>query len=339
MTSVAQSMHDPKVAPTMEAGARALQGGAAAPHDGMSPIAAANGDPCGASVPAPSGPPPTLDTAYAECERIARASSSSFTFAFHLLPHDRRRALAALYAYCRIVDDAADESRDPRAGVTMWRAELERLRAGTPTHPVAVALADTVQRFGVSTQHLADILTGVEMDLTPRAYETFEELRGYCYHVAAAVGLAALPIFGCRDVRSRAYAEALGVALQLTNILRDLAEDGERGRIYLPREDLRRFGYRERDLLTHTRNDAWRALVAFEVERARGFYRAARASIAARDRRALVAAEGMRLVYQRLLARVAADPDGVFGPRVGVPRVEKALCALAAWLRARSGTR
>ena len=121
--------------------------------------------------------------------------------------------------------------------------------------------------------------------------------------------------------------------------MRDVAEDAERGRIYLPREDLRRFGYRERDLVTHTRNAAWRALVAFEVERMRGFYRAARASIAPRDRRALVAAEGMRLVYQRLLARIARDPDAIFGPRVGVPLVEKALCALAAWLRGRRTAR
>jgi phytoene synthase len=286
-------------------------------------------------------PPATqaLAAAYVECERIARASSSSFTLAFRLLPHERRQALAALYAYCRIVDDAADESRNPAAALAAWRTELVRLRDGTPTHPVAVALADAVRRFAVPTQHLEEILTGVEMDLAPRPYETFDELRRYCYHVAAAVGLAALPIFGCRDLQSRAYAEALGVALQLTNILRDVAEDAERGRIYLPREDLRRVGYRERDLRTHVRNDAFRALVAFEVERTWGFYREARANIAARDRRALVAAEGMRLVYQRLLARIAANPDAIFGPRVRVPVAEKALCALAAWLRSRSGRR
>ncbi len=281
--------------------------------------------------------PPTLAEAYVECERIARASSSSFALAFRLLPHERRQALAALYAYCRIVDDAADESRNPAAALAAWRSELARLRDGTPTHPVAVALADAVRRFAVPTQHLEEILTGVEMDLAPRSYETFGELRRYCYHVAAAVGLAALPIFGCRDLQSCAYAEALGVALQLTNILRDVAEDAERGRIYLPREDLRRVGYRERDLRTHVRNDAFRALVAFEVERTRGFYRMARANIAARDRRALVAAEGMRLVYQRLLARIAANPDAIFGPRIRVPVSEKALCTLAAWLRTRSG--
>ena len=160
------------------------------------------------------------------------------------------------------------------------------------------------------------------MDLTPQRFETFDELRRYCYHVAAAVGLATLPIFGCRDPRSRDYAEALGIALQLTNILRDLAEDAERGRIYLPLEDLRRFGYRERDLLTHVRNDALRALVAFEVERARGFYarRARRASCRV-DRRALVAAEGMRLVYQRVLATHRRRiPTAIFGAARRLPR-------------------
>ncbi len=284
----------------------------------------------------PETPRTELAGAYAECERIARASSSSFTLAFRLLPPERRSALAALYAYCRMVDDAADESADPARVLSEWRVELARLRSGTPKHPVGIALADAVRRFAIPTDHLADILTGVEMDLTPRVYETFDELRRYCYHVAAAVGLAALPIFGCRDVRSRTYAEALGIALQLTNILRDLAEDAERGRIYLPREDLQRFGYRERDLYTHTRNGALKALVEFEVERTREFYRAARANVVARDRRALVAAEGMRLVYQRLLGRIAADPGRIFGPRLSVPTHEKALCVLAAWLRGRS---
>jgi phytoene synthase len=288
----------------------------------------------------PAGPPaaaPALVAAYAECARVTRESASSFAQAFRLLPEERRRGLEALYAFCRVVDDAADEGGDGAAALAAWRAELGRALGGTATHPVAVALGDTVRRFGVPARHLEEILTGVEMDLRRRRYETFDELRRYCYHVAAAVGLASLPILGCRSERSRAYAEALGVALQLTNILRDLAEDAERGRIYLPLEDLRRFGYRERDLLTHTRGAAFRALVAFECERARALYRAARAAVTPADRRALAPAEGMRLVYQRLLARIAARPEAVFGPRVGVPRVEKALCAAIAWLRARSG--
>ncbi len=279
----------------------------------------------------------SLEAAYAECGRIVRASGSSFHQAFRLLPEERRRSLEALYAYCRVVDDAADGDGqgDAVESVAFWRDELARVHAGTPTHPVGVALADSVRRFAIPPQHLTEILDGVAMDLRPQRFATFAELRRYCYHVAAAVGLATIPIFGCRDPRSRAYAEALGIALQLTNIVRDLAEDVERGRVYLPQEDLRRFGYTERDLATHTRNDAFRALVAFECARALEFYGAARAALPATDQRALAPAEGMRLVYQRVLAKIGAEPGLVFGPQVRLPRWQKAALAGWAWLRTR----
>jgi len=274
-----------------------------------------------------------LSDAYAECARIARASGSSFYQAFRLLPDERRRGLEALYAWCRVIDDAADECADPAKALAGWRDELGRALAGTATRPVTIALADAVRRFGIPPRHLDEILTGVEMDLARRRYETFEDLRRYCYHVASAVGLATIPILGCRDERSRGYAEALGIALQLTNILRDLAEDAERGRIYLPLEDLRRFGYGERDLVTHVRNAAFRRLIGFECERAEELYGVAGKSLVAADRRALAPAEAMRLVYQRVLRRIAARPEIVFGPRVGVPRWEKGVCLAVAWLR------
>jgi phytoene synthase len=277
--------------------------------------------------------------AYASCAAIATRSGSSFLQAFRLLPDERRRGLEALYAFCRLVDDAADEATDPAAALAGWRAELALVFAGTPRHPVGVALADTVRRFGIRRQHLDDVVTGVEMDLERRRYETFEELRHYCHHVASAVGLATVPILGCRGAASERYAESLGVALQLTNILRDLAEDAERGRIYLPLEDLRRFGYGERELLTHTRGDAFRALMAFECARAAALYREARAGLAPEDRRALAPAEGMRLVYQRLLARIRRRPEAVFGPRLGVSRGEKIACVATAWVRSRIGGR
>ena len=280
---------------------------------------------------------PSIAAAYAECERLGRASASSFALAFRLLPQERRCGLAALYAFCRVADDAADERGCAEGTLAAWRGELARALDGSATHPIAVAIGDAVRRFGIPPQHLEEILAGIEMDLERRRYETFDDLRRYCFRVAAAVGLAALPIFGCRDLRSRAYAEALGIALQLTNILRDLAEDAERGRIYLPLEDLRRFGYRERDLLTHAHNAAFRDLMAFECGRARTFYQAARAALPAGDRRALAPAEAMRRVYQRLLARIAANPDAVFGPRVSVPLYEKVLCTAIAWLGTRGG--
>ncbi len=275
----------------------------------------------------------TLDAAYAECARIVRASGSSFHQAFRLLPLERRRGLEALYAYCRVVDDAADAGGDARAAVAFWRAELARVLAAAPTHPVGIALADAMAQFAIPAHHLQEILDGVAMDLVPQRFATFADLRRYCHLVAGAVGLAALPIFGCRDARSRDYAEALGIALQLTNILRDLAEDAERGRVYLPQEDLARFGYGEGDLATHVRNDALYALVGFECARAGDFYAAARRARTAVDRRALAPAEGMRLVYRRVLARIAARPEVVFGPQVRLPRWQKVALAGFAWLR------
>ena len=286
-----------------------------------------------------AAPAANIEAAYAECGRVVRDSGSSFHHAFRLLPPDRRRGLEALYAFCRVVDDAADEAGDAATAVAEWRTELTRALAGTATRPVTIALGDAVGRFGIPAVHLGEIVDGVSMDLEHRRYETFDELRRYCYHVAAAVGLAALPIFGCRDPRSRVYAESLGIALQLTNIIRDIPEDAERGRIYLPLEDLRRFGYRERELLTHTRNAAFRALVGHECGRARELFRAARTILPGADRRALAPAEGMRLVYQRLLARLAARPEAIFGPRVRVPLVEKALCTAVAWIGTRRGAR
>jgi phytoene synthase len=275
--------------------------------------------------------------AYETCARIAAASGSSFMQAFSLLAPERRRGLEALYAFCRVVDDAADEGAGGAATLARWREELDAVFGGTPRDPVAVALADTVRRFDVARRHLEEILTGVEMDLACRRYETFEDLRIYCRHVASAVGLASLPILGCRSARAEHYAETLGIALQLTNVLRDVAEDVERGRVYLPLEDLRRVGYAERDLATHTRGPAFRALIALECQRAHELYRVARAALPSEDRPALAPAEAMRLVYQRLLARIARKPEALFGPRVRVPLVEKLACVLAAWLASRGG--
>lgn len=280
------------------------------------------------------GPRPSLIDAYAACAVITAASGSNFAHLFRLLPVERRRGLDALYAFCRLVDDAADAAGgvDGAALLAEWRRELTRVFDAVPTHPVGIALADTVRRFEIPREHLADIVTGVEMDLEQRRYETFDELRRYCQHVAVAVGLATLPIFGCRSAASREYAERLGVALQLTNILRDLAEDAERGRIYLPREDMRRYGYRERDLMTHVADEAFGKLMAFECQRASELFHEARASIAPADRRALAPAEGMRLVYQRLLARIRRRPEAVFGPRLSVTRGEKLACLVVAWV-------
>jgi len=270
--------------------------------------------------------------AYRYCEEVARRSGSSFYRAFWLLDRPRRRALAALYAFCRFCDDCADEPGGRAALLARWRGEIELACAGRGEHPVTLALGDAIRRFGLRRDDLEAIVRGVEMDFEKRRYATFAELRQYCYHVASAVGLVSIEIFGYSDPSARKYAENLGIALQLTNILRDLAEDAERGRIYLPQEDLERFDYRERDLFANRETAGFKKLMAFEAGRCRQFYGVAVRHLAPIDRPRMVAAEAMRMIYQRLLGRLEASGFRVFGPRLALPASEKLACAAMAWL-------
>ncbi|MBI3304130.1 MAG: presqualene diphosphate synthase HpnD [Deltaproteobacteria bacterium] len=288
----------------------------------------------------------TLTDAYAYCRRITRESSSNFYHAFRLLPAERHDALCALYAFCRFMDDIADQpdvlppqqrqgSRKEQLAVLLntWREELRRCYAGSPRHPISQALTDTVQRFPIAQKHLTGIIDGVEMDLHRNCYRTFAELYDYCYHVASLVGLVCIEIFGYRNPSARDYAINLGVAFQLTNILRDVAEDARRDRVYLPAEDLARFGYAEHDLRAGVYNDAFIRLMAFEGERAREYYGRAVASLAPEDRRTLAAAEAMRLIYGRLLDKLVARNFQVFGTRVTLTTPGKIGLALTAWAR------
>lgn len=273
--------------------------------------------------------------AYAYCQEVTRRSASNFYYAFRLLSPERRQALYAVYAFCRFIDDIADDAdrRDPAALLVRWRAELQQVYDGTPTHPISRALADSVRRFPLAQQHFLDLIRGVEMDLTRRRYASFDELYEYCYLVASTVGLLCIEIFGYRHPSARDYALDLGVAFQLTNILRDVLEDGRRGRIYLPAEDLRRFDCSEDELLKGQYSARLGALMAFECGRARAYYLRARGALATEDRRSLAAAEAMRLIYERLLDRIEARHFDVFGPKVTLPRYEKVTLALAAWGR------
>ena len=273
--------------------------------------------------------------AYAYCQSITRRSSSNFYYAFRLLSPERRDALFAVYAFCRFVDDIADDAgrRNPAALLARWRDELARVYDGTPTHPIGSALADAVQRFPLAQQHFLDLIRGVEMDLTQRRYATFDGLYEYCYLVASTVGLLCIEIFGHQQPSARDYAVDLGVAFQLTNILRDVMEDGRRGRIYLPLEDLRRFDCTEAELLSSHYSPRLGALMAFECGRARAYYLRARGGLAPEDRSSLAAAEAMRLIYERLLDRIEARHFDVFGPKVTLPRYQKLTLALAAWGR------
>ena len=278
-----------------------------------------------------------LSAAYDHCEALTRRASSNFYWGFRLLPHHRRRALCAVYAFCRAADDIADEpgaARDPERLLARWRAELEAVYAGRPRHPIGVALADTAERFAIPREHFEAVIAGVEMDLRRNRYETWEdELAEYCYRVAGAVGLVCIEVFGYRNPSARQYAVELGLAFQLTNILRDVAEDAQRGRIYLPRADLRQFGCREEDVLVGHCTEAFRQVMAFECARAGEHYGRARFLLAEEDRQSLAPAEAMRLIYEQLLRRIMFRHYDVFGPKIRLTRPEKAGLAVAAWVR------
>jgi phytoene synthase len=277
----------------------------------------------------------TLRKAYAYCQAVTRRSSSNFYYAFRLLSPERRQALYAVYAFCRFIDDIADDKdrREPAALLARWREELELVYGGAPTHPIGCALADTAQRFALPQEYFLELIRGVEMDLTRQRYAIFDELYHYCYRVASTVGLLCIEIFGYQRPSARDYAVDLGIAFQLTNILRDVLEDARRGRIYLPLEDLHRFDCAEAELLAGRYSPRFAALMAFECSRARAYYRRARSALAPEDRSSLAAAEAMCLIYKRLLDRIEARHFDVFGPKVTLPRYEKVTLALAAWGR------
>ncbi len=223
------------------------------------------------------------------CQQKAAASGSSFYYSFLFLPPERRRAITALYAFCREVDDVVDECQDPSiaaAKLVWWRMEVARLYDGTPEHPVTQALQAVLPQFNLPQEQLLEIIDGMEMDLTQTRYLDFKGLSLYCYRVASVVGLLAAEIFGYQDRQTLKYAHDLGLAFQLTNIIRDVGEDARRGRIYLPIEDLQRFEVPAKDLLEARYSDAFRELMAFQAERAEKFYDQAFAQLPAIDRKA-----------------------------------------------------
>jgi 15-cis-phytoene synthase len=281
--------------------------------------------------------PGNLAADFDRCASITRKSSSNFYYAFKLLPAPRRRALYATYAFCRFVDDIADDERvrDPGALLRRWREELDRVYNGEPTRAISRALADSVRRFSIPRRYFEEIIDGVEMDLSRNRYRTFEELRLYCYRVASAVGLICIEIFGYRNPQARNYAENLGVAFQLTNIIRDVREDAERGRIYLPLEDLEHFAVTEEEVLQSRHSDRFERLMEFEAQRAREFYRIAERALPPEDRTSLLTAEAMRLIYSALLHRIEKSRYRVMDGKLRLSAPLKLLLVGRAWASGR----
>src|SRR3979409_2620219 len=218
------------------------------------------------------------------CQQKAAASGSSFYYSFLFLPPERRRAITALYAFCREVDDVVDETSDPQLAATKlawWRLEVANLFAEKPQHPVTKALSACKNEFSITAERLNEIIDGMEMDLTQTRYLDWAGLESYCYRVASVVGLLAAGIFGYRDERTLDYAKHLGIAFQLTNIIRDVGEDARKNRVYLPVEDLQRFGVPASDILQAKETPAFRSLMEFQAERARRYYESAMSALPA----------------------------------------------------------
>lgn len=265
---------------------------------------------------------------------LVRKSRSSFYYSFLLLPRPKRDAIYAVYALCRAVDDIADDPGDVEAKAERlkgWREELDRCYAGRPTHPITRALRDCLNRYPIPKGYFEELIAGVEMDLTITRYRTFADLRRYCYRVASVVGLICIEIFGYRHEGTKEYAINLGLALQLTNILRDLKTDGRRGRIYLPQEDLERFGVSEDDLLQGRYTPGFFALMRFEADRAREYFRLAAESLPSEDRKSMASAEVMGRIYRETLETIARKEFRVFEDRIALSRARKIRLALTTW--------
>ena len=269
------------------------------------------------------------------CQQKAAASGSSFYYAFRFLPPPRRRAITALYAFCREVDDVVDEATDAQLAATRlawWRQEIALLFDGRPQHPVSRALQPALTPFGITAERLNEIVDGVEMDLTQTRYLDFAGLERYCYRVAGVVGILAAGIFGYTDPRTLEYAQALGTALQLTNIIRDVGEDARRNRIYLPIEDLQRFGVSAADLLQRRHGEAFVALMRFQAARAREFYARAMDALPAVDRRAQRPGLIMAAIYRTLLEEIERDGFQVLRQRTSLTPLRKLWVAWKTWL-------
>ncbi len=247
-----------------------------------------------------------------------------------------------VYDFCRYTDDLVDEDTvaNKQELLAEWRGEVEACYVGTATHPVMRALENTVREFHIPKEYLFKLINGVEMDLHKARYETFEELREYCYAVASVVGLISIQVFGFEHEQTKEYAINLGYALQLTNILRDIKQDAAKDRIYLPLEDLRTFGYDEQSLLSSRYDERLIALMKFETERARNYYLKARSLLLPEERTSMIAAEIMDAIYFRILGKIERKKYNVFAKRIRVSNPQKMLITFNCWIKNRlRGTR
>jgi 15-cis-phytoene synthase len=265
-----------------------------------------------------------VEQSYEYCRNVARARARNFYYSFLLLSGQQRKAMCAIYAFMRYCDDLSDEPGATRAAIDRWRADLDDALDGRYSgHPVWPAFHDTVRRFGIPHRYFHEMIDGVASDLEPRRFATFSQLYGYCYHVASVVGLTVVHIFGFESPKALELAEKCGIAFQLTNILRDIGEDVELGRVYLPAEDLVRFGVTEADLAAGIRTPAFTSLMKFETARARAYYEESSPLLDLVHRRSRASLWALIAIYSRLLDRIERCDYDVFSRRVRLSALEK----------------
>lgn len=276
------------------------------------------------------------------CRNITKQHAKNFYYAFMFLPPQKRQAIYAVYAFCRYSDDIADEEHaetTPQALLAEWRQELDRCYDGKPMHIITQALQPVITAYDIPKHYFDELIDGVAMDLTIQRYDTFADLEKYCYRVASVIGLVCIEIFGYAHPGVRDYAYNIGIALQLTNIMRDVKEDAERGRIYLPGEDLQSFKYSEASLLNHQYTPEFAELMAFQAQRALDYYSKAQAALKPGDKAGLVAPEIMAAIYRATLRKISRQHFNVFKGRASLPTIQKIAIALYVfakiWLRTR----
>ncbi|HSD61436.1 MAG TPA: presqualene diphosphate synthase HpnD [Burkholderiales bacterium] len=270
------------------------------------------------------------------CQEKAAQSGSSFYYSFLFLPPEKRRAITALYAFCREVDDVVDECSDPqvsRAKLAWWRQEIAGAFAGNPQHPVTRALAPAVQRFNLPPEPFQEIMDGMEMDLTQDRYPDFNSLALYCHRVAGVVGQLSAEIFGYQDHATQKYAHELGLAFQLTNIVRDVGEDARRGRIYLPLDEMAKFGVAPADVIQGRESEGFRGLIASQIGRARAHYEQALALLPSQDRPSQRPGLVMAAIYRTLLDEIERDGCRVLNQRVALTPIRKLWIAWKTWVK------
>lgn len=269
------------------------------------------------------------------CQDRTARSGSSFYYSFLFLPLARRRAIMAFYAFCREVDDVVDETSDSALAATKlawWREEVERIAEGHAQHPVGIALQAASRQFTIPKEQLLEIIDGMEMDLLQSRYLDFKGLQLYCYRVASVVGLIAAEIFGYQDRQTQKYAHDLGMAFQLTNIIRDIGEDARRGRIYIPMEELKQFGVSAADLLNSRYSDNFTALMQFQIERAENYYQQAIAHLPAVDRKSQRPGLIMAAIYRTLLDEIKRENCQVLHQRISLTPLRKLWIAWKTWV-------